>query len=192
MQITTRREAIAAGVGQYFTGKPCKHGHISHRYTQSGACAQCISDTSAAFRKEVSADYRARKRVVEARAEKLALIAERQQLKVEAMRGIMSIRLLAHPQDMRLVFDTAAGLCRTRYPVLDVADVYASNKMVAPGSSLYRVPVPIEDLDLMRAISNELWAKHSGIDIQKERERILGAMLAEADNEADEPPEGWQ
>jgi hypothetical protein len=26
---------------RYFTGKPCKHGHISERYTASGACVEC-------------------------------------------------------------------------------------------------------------------------------------------------------
>lgn len=38
---TNRRDAIALGVSRYFTGKPCKHGHISIRYTHSG-CLTCF------------------------------------------------------------------------------------------------------------------------------------------------------
>jgi len=38
--IVTRAEAKAAGLKRYFTGKPCKRGHISEYYT--GIC-QCIA-----------------------------------------------------------------------------------------------------------------------------------------------------
>ena len=37
----TRQEAKATGAKYYFTGEPCKHGHIAPRKTK-GACAECI------------------------------------------------------------------------------------------------------------------------------------------------------
>jgi len=37
----TRAEAKAAGATHYFTGEPCKHGHIALRKTK-GACIDCI------------------------------------------------------------------------------------------------------------------------------------------------------
>lgn len=37
----TRTEAKALGVTHYFTGNPCKHGHIALRKTK-GACVECI------------------------------------------------------------------------------------------------------------------------------------------------------
>jgi len=37
----TRAEAKAAGAAHYFTGKPCKHGHIAPRKTK-GACVECL------------------------------------------------------------------------------------------------------------------------------------------------------
>lgn len=43
MSLATRAEAKAAGEKKYFTGKPCKHGHISERYTCTGQCVRCIS-----------------------------------------------------------------------------------------------------------------------------------------------------
>ncbi len=37
----TRAEAKARGATHYFTGEPCKHGHIAPRKTK-GACVECL------------------------------------------------------------------------------------------------------------------------------------------------------
>ena len=37
----TRKEAQAQGASYYFTGEPCKHGHIAPRKTK-GACVACL------------------------------------------------------------------------------------------------------------------------------------------------------
>lgn len=37
---SSRREALLSGARRYFTGKPCKHGHISSRKI-SGGCDEC-------------------------------------------------------------------------------------------------------------------------------------------------------
>lgn len=37
----TRKEAQALGAKYYFTGEPCKHGHIAPRKTR-GACVECL------------------------------------------------------------------------------------------------------------------------------------------------------
>ncbi len=37
----TRQEAKATGAKYYFTGEPCKHGHVAPRKTK-GACVECI------------------------------------------------------------------------------------------------------------------------------------------------------
>ena len=38
---TTRKEAKAIGATHYYTGEPCKHGHIALRKTK-GACVECL------------------------------------------------------------------------------------------------------------------------------------------------------
>ena len=38
---TTRKEAKKTGSKYYFTGQPCKHGHIAARKTK-GACIECL------------------------------------------------------------------------------------------------------------------------------------------------------
>lgn len=43
----TRSEARAAGSRWYFTGEPCVRGHVSHRYTSIGKCAECTREDAA-------------------------------------------------------------------------------------------------------------------------------------------------
>ena len=38
----TREQAIAPGWKRYYTGRPCRKGHLSERYVNGGACIQCI------------------------------------------------------------------------------------------------------------------------------------------------------
>lgn len=39
--IVTRAEAKALGLERYWTGQPCKHGHLSERYVKNFACCEC-------------------------------------------------------------------------------------------------------------------------------------------------------
>ena len=41
MEIITRAEAIERGLKYYFTGKPCKYGHVAGRFTSSSNCLEC-------------------------------------------------------------------------------------------------------------------------------------------------------
>jgi hypothetical protein len=41
--IIGRDEAKALGLKRYFTGKPCKHGHVAERYA-GGPCVECIRE----------------------------------------------------------------------------------------------------------------------------------------------------
>ena len=62
MQIITRAEAEAQGLKRYFTGKPCKHGHISELWIKGG-CIECqLSKRRAANAKRLSAEWEQYKR----------------------------------------------------------------------------------------------------------------------------------
>lgn len=39
--LITRKEANKLGLKRYYTGKPCKHGHIEERTTSNGVCMEC-------------------------------------------------------------------------------------------------------------------------------------------------------
>ena len=41
IKIITRKEAKLLGLRRYFTGLPCKHGHIVQRETTNGCCVEC-------------------------------------------------------------------------------------------------------------------------------------------------------
>jgi hypothetical protein len=41
MDIITRKDSTKCGKIHYFTGKPCKHGHIAPRYVKNRECVEC-------------------------------------------------------------------------------------------------------------------------------------------------------
>jgi hypothetical protein len=40
-EVISREEARAEGLTRYFTGKPCKHGHVAERHVASCGCMVC-------------------------------------------------------------------------------------------------------------------------------------------------------
>ncbi len=38
---SSRKDAKSAERNRYYTGKECKHGHVSERWTHSGSCIEC-------------------------------------------------------------------------------------------------------------------------------------------------------
>ncbi len=46
MAAGARAEAMAKGLGRYFTGKPCRRGHVSERFTRKGICVACAREAS--------------------------------------------------------------------------------------------------------------------------------------------------
>lgn len=47
---STRKKAIEQGDSHYFTGKPCKYGHVVKRAAKSGACTECMRLQAADYR----------------------------------------------------------------------------------------------------------------------------------------------
>ena len=41
MKVITREAAMAAGLKRFFTGEPCKHGHVDERYVNYSGCVAC-------------------------------------------------------------------------------------------------------------------------------------------------------
>ena len=50
--VITRAEAKRRGLKRYFTGKPCKHGHVAERLLINGSCCECCRLKTAKFREE--------------------------------------------------------------------------------------------------------------------------------------------
>jgi hypothetical protein len=50
----TRNEALIAQSQKYFTGEPCKRGHIAPRYTVNALCMECNAEDRRRERKDRS------------------------------------------------------------------------------------------------------------------------------------------
>lgn len=46
-QIISRKNAKEHGLIKYFTGKPCKNGHVDERYVSGFACITCLNERNA-------------------------------------------------------------------------------------------------------------------------------------------------
>lgn len=44
-----RRFAIAAGLDRYFTGEPCKNGHVAERRVANSSCLECLKRATQRF-----------------------------------------------------------------------------------------------------------------------------------------------
>lgn len=42
----SRRDAIGKGLRTYFTGEPCRHGHVAFRYVVNRRCMLCMKDVT--------------------------------------------------------------------------------------------------------------------------------------------------
>lgn len=54
-----KAEAIATGLKHYFTGRPCKRGHIALRPVKTGMCSVCSAENSQQYREEFGDKHRA-------------------------------------------------------------------------------------------------------------------------------------
>ena len=51
-----RADAIKLKAKHYFTGKPCRHGHIEKRFTKCGVCKMCLKNNNK-YDKEYAQKY---------------------------------------------------------------------------------------------------------------------------------------
>lgn len=157
MKISTRKEAFEALETQYFTGRPCKHGHIDYRYTASGGCSRCIRDAGRGFRNPVVPDL----------------------TRSEARSQLADLAVRAYHDDYPLLRDTAAALAKARAPSLSDEDARPPFKCVkqAGGTAVYTVRCNVGDIEPMRAMADALLNARK-VDIAAARAQILGDVLA--------------
>lgn len=52
MRLISRQEAIELGAARYFTGKPCRNGHVAERQVSNRGCLKCHSSSMLRTRRE--------------------------------------------------------------------------------------------------------------------------------------------
>ena len=158
---STKTEASVAGLTKFFTGTPCKRGHISERYTSTGACAECLSvrqtdpGLTRAF-KEQEDRFRARFNV-----EHEAHLARRSALKLAMLDLTLSP---ASKADLRRqLLEADIGYKHT------VAALRAEARAQVEALRVARVlPAPIDDTEHRAALA----------DLKRSTRRVESALLA--------------
>ena len=62
MDIITRKQAQEQGLTHYFTGKPCKHGHVAARYVKTRACCECAVTSAREWERRAPEEYTRRRK----------------------------------------------------------------------------------------------------------------------------------
>ena len=52
METITRKDALERGLKRYFTGEPCKHGHVCERFCSVCCCVECLNENSKKYIKK--------------------------------------------------------------------------------------------------------------------------------------------
>ena len=138
METISRQDARARGQKTYFTGEPCKNGHVAYRYVQSGTCSQCLRASNS---QTVDVNAGARR---------------------EASAQLVQVKIRLHRVDLELFKAAAYAMALARFPVLQVGDVYPGYLPMdlAGGTGLYKFNCHAADVDQLRAIAADMLKGH--------------------------------
>ena len=149
MEIKTRKQAIADGDNTYFTGKPCKHGHMTYRYVQSGSCYDCINGDRILPNSPTAI----------ARERRLSAAVSAVRGKEIAKNSLVQVKLYCRDADIELFKATAFAFAVMRYPELSLIDVWpGSIHAQCDGGALYKVNAHVEDVAALRDLDRSLQA----------------------------------
>ena len=153
MDILTRPEAREKGLKIYYTGKPCRNGHDSYRYTQSGTCAQCVKNANGTMSDPA----------LDARKEAKALLVQ--------------VRVRAFDDDRDNIAAAAWALAVLRFPILTQGDV---DPRLLPGdrtagTGLYAFYCHEADVGTLRAIAAAAINQRGALNAQAVAANVKGA-----------------
>lgn len=171
-----RKLAVAAGVKKFFTGEPCKHGHVAYRYTQSGTCSACIRASVDAVSEALRSD---KPDPSVARAARRA-----------ALEQLVEIQVRSRPEAVAAIRALAGSLVTMRFPELNNNDAWSNKSGTNPagGTLLYKMYVHSDDIQFIRTEAQKTM-NPVPVDIAAERRRIFGKAAMEADAKLEpEPP----
>lgn len=148
MNIIHRKEAVKLGQREYFTGKPCKNGHISKRYTQSGTCAACINAASVSVKEALVATTT----TTGAKRTRRQVLDELVEVRVRCYMGPDYVTL----RTVALAY--SRGVC----PELELSDIAGRGTptSLASGTAAYKLRIPAEYTQAMYDTAEALLNTH--------------------------------
>lgn len=150
--IINRADAKVRQLSQYFTGFPCKNGHLTYRYTSSGACSGCIRANNNPVHDQSTIERK------------------------EAKAQLVQVRLRCHDVDREALAAAAWALVVMRYPALTMGDVDPRllPKDKVGGTGLYAFYCHDEDVPQLRSIAAGMVSAQR-VDVVAVRRRVFGA-----------------
>ena len=185
MDIKTRKQAMLDGENTYFTGTPCKNGHITYRYVQSGTCYECINGH------RISADSNAAK----LRESRLAETSSALKVKTDAKSSLVLVKVRIVPKVREQVAAAAFALANLRYPCLSMTDVdperAPTDRHPSSGQVLYSFYCHDDDVAMLRLIAKEAVAAVTPtlqVDMKAQIAMNVGQAIAAGDIVDSTPP----
>ena len=171
MEIISRQQAISSGFSKYFTGEPCKNGHIAARYVYSCTCEMCIRVTSPhpapnpkrAQLQEHRADMermrleQSQQRIAIAQ-QKLAFSKQRAALRARAKRtDLVPFRIMLHFADVEFFKAVMLASAITLDPSITLDDLTTTKAPEVAGErAIYTFRTFQADIDSLRTLEAEM------------------------------------
>lgn len=156
MEIIERQAAMRKGLTKFYTGRPCKNGHLSYRYVKSGGCAACIQLANGRSVDDPNVEAR--------RAAKSQLV---------------QVKFRLFDVDLEVFKAAAYAIALARFPVLQVGDVFPGLLPLdkESGTALYKFNCHEGDISQLREIAESLRRARS-VDGNVLRARVHGKTIA--------------
>ena len=153
--ITNRSAAAKAGEIKYNTGKPCKNGHSSDRYTRNGACVSCMRANNAALNEALQLAPNPRR---------------------ESLSRLVRMGMRLFHTDVPQFTDIAVAMVLARFPNLSRHDVLGGRATgVAAGTGFYPFNVHPEDVEMLRDVAAAYRSAH-----KVDHGPVIAARIAQA------------
>jgi hypothetical protein len=173
MEIITRAQAKARGLKRYFTGKPCKRGHVAERFVRNFECVTCRNED---FRKRRAANLtKLREKDRKWRAAHRDEVNARRRAKNVEQRNKLRDRRAAH----------RAELLALRAKLAEVPETMPEPKTVSEAIARLTAMIAKETVDPKRIVGEDLLPLfHSAREGAKKRTRSRNAPPLNTDLES--------
>lgn len=150
--IITRQQAITQRLSSYFTGKPCKRGHISRRYTVNSGCEMCIHPTFSSITSDVYQEKREQREQVQVD----------RQARAAARSRMVRAKFRVNDCDLDTFRLSVLGVSLLREPALreqDISTKWAPRSM-NPTKRIYAFNIFLQDEQQLRELELALEHEH--------------------------------
>lgn len=188
MEITNRQEAIQRGQKYFYTGKPCKYGHLTKRYVGNGGCYECLHPCTRGIpelpENATGEMAVARFNAIAAHQEAERLKQQIRQRKVDRrslLSTMIKIKIFAEAGDIRQFLESALAISRERDLRIMPEDIYVPGLL--QGGKVMTIRCFPEDMELLLKTARDLSAaRYSPATVAPLAQNVVKVLSTE-DNE---------